>query len=220
MLPQTFRVTARRDNFSTDHLGQSATLIILRVIVPVHNSSQHFLKSGFIYSPLSLFLTQQSVLSPTFRETFARDIRKEFFEVFETIVPVALESQEPVRISRWQRFTRKFNRKRPPNDLTSSGRFPEEAAHGMGNEVTIEAGREQVRLSRLFPQTSDTENQQMQGVVVQQSVIVTVTDKEGAHTRASVISDSSGTDMERSTRMNVSDNSVWTDISFKGIATR
>jgi len=137
--------------------------------------------------------------------------------VFETMVPVALESQEPVRISRWKRFTRKFNRKRPPQDLTSFGLFPEEAAHGMGNEVTIEAGREPVRLSRLFPQTSDTENQQMQGVVVQQSVIVTVTDKEGGH--ASVISDSSGTDIERST-INVSDDSVWADISFKGIATR
>lgn len=221
LLPQTFEVTASRNDSSTDYVANStATLIVFRSIIPI-NTMQQLQSSQFIYSPLSLFLTQQSVLSRSSRAAFARESRNEFFAVFEFSMFSPIDSRITNRRARWLAFGRK-SRGGSTAMQWQFGHFMEEGKvrPGLRHEVAIEAGTEGIPLTP--PLQLGGENQQrrdssiQQGILVQKSVTVMVRDKDPDDTsKASEMSNSSISELDSPGVVN--DDAIWADICFKGL---
>lgn len=207
MLPQTFQVSAQCGQGN----GQSTTLIILRCIIPIHTSSQQVLSSQLVYSPLSLFLTQQSVLSSISRANFARDSQKEFFNVFESTMSVSEQAQRRCRVfSRNSRVNRNswIERWSFANSMEEG-----KINHGFGHDVAIDAGREQLQLT---PPPSDI----FPGIVVRKSVTVTVSDKRVDEQENHAVLGESSSENESRMSPKRNDDAIWADICFKGIANR
>jgi hypothetical protein len=203
MLPQTFQVTTKRE--SSNDVEQSATLIILRSILPVHASSRQVTSSHLIYSPLSLFLTQQSVRSRLSRETFAKEAHKEFISLFETTLSIPGQP-------RWRMFSRDSRVQRLSASWLFGNVMEEGIASRVGHEVAIDADTKPTELAQ-------GSNEQLPGVVVQKSVSVTVRDKDVDEQSKTTLSDSS-TQGESPTTSKLNDDAIWADICFKGIVKR
>ena len=222
MLPQTFEVNANRKDLSDQQSRSTATLIVFRSIVPIHNSIQHLQSSQLIYSPLSLFLTQQSVLSRSSRRTFARESRKEFLALFESSLPSTAQSRSHTRRPQWFALGRKYR-----GDTIASpwlwAHFLEEgkvSKTGLGHEVAIEAGSEAIQLTPPLGRAAEFgrpgENSMYQGIVVQKSVTVMVRDKDPDDTsKTSEISNSSMSEHDSPGVLN--DDATWANICFKGL---
>lgn len=214
LLPQFFQVSSAAAS-SDEAVTNPATLIILRSIVPIHNSCAQLLSSRLTYSPLSLFLTQQSILTRSSRTTFTRESRKEFYALFEMSMASSTQVSHPQRRP-WRVFSREigFAKSYPlPWEL---GHFMEEgkARTGLGHEVAVESGNELIQLTPpVTPGAEDGEP--FNGIVVQKSVSVMVRDKDVDDASGSAVTNSSMSEFESVLPLN--DEAVWADICFKGI---
>ena len=214
LLPQTFQLSVSRENYSPDN--PFATLVILRSIVPIHTSCQQLLSSRLTYSPLSLFLTQQSIYSRFSRTTFARETRREFYSLFEKSMTTP-EIKFP-RHRAWRVFQRKSKLEKRHTSPWLFGHFMEEgkARPGLGHEVAVEVGAEPIQLTPPITRSGEEPDIAFNGIVVQKSVSVMVRDKDVDDTsKLSGVSNSSMIDVENVVPLN--DEAVWADICFKGI---
>lgn len=223
LLPQTFKLSANDNSPGDKASTPTATCIILRSIIPIHSSSDDLKSTNLIYSPLSLFLTQQNVLEKTSRATFARDTRKEFLSLFENTSNSPHSSIHSSRCpSRWNVFKRKsfVDGDNPPS--WQLGQYLEEGTThpGLGTEVAIHTGPEALQLTLPQPldqsfRSRDSSSSNVNAIVVQKSVTVTVQDRDHVDSkRASTLSTAS-TDFEKPVIS--SDDTIWADICFKGI---
>jgi len=212
LLPQTFQVSA---STMDDVVQNPSTLIILRSIVPIHNSCHQLLSSRLTYSPLSLFLTQQSVLSRPSRTTFAREARKEFYSLFEMSMTAPVVKH--TRRRPWRAFKRESRQTKGQPSPWLFGNFMEEGRSrpGLGHEVAIEASSEPIQLTPPMSPNGEEQPAAFKGIVVQKSVTVSVRDKDMDDTSKSGFSNSSTYDFENFVPLN--DEAVWADICFKGI---
>lgn len=221
LLPQMFELSVN-DN-SPHKASQTATCIILRSIIPIHSSSDDLKSTNLIYSPLSLFLTQQHVLEKTSRATFARDSRKEFLSLFESTInfsnPTPRSSTCP---SRWNVFKRKSFVEGGDSSWQLGQYLEEGTSHpGLGTEVAIHTGPEALQLTLPQPldesfRPRDSSSSNANAIVVQKSVTVTVQDRDHVDSkRGSTLSTASTADFEKPVL--ASDDTIWADICFKGI---
>jgi hypothetical protein len=218
LLPQAFQLTSVKSIASTETLAPTfATVFILRSIVSIHTPSHHISSSYLTYSSLSLFLTQQSVLSSYSCTTFAQQTRREFYSLFEQFM-----THPPDHKPRRRSGMYVFKRRSRLNGSTPSpwlfGQFIEEGRTrpGLGHEAAIEAGSE---VMQATPPVTAAASTPLTGVVVQKSVMVMVRDKdmleESSRMSCSALTNTSENELENILPMN--DSVVWADICFKGI---
>jgi hypothetical protein len=208
LVPQTFEVTASFNTSSTDSITRSsATLIILRIIIPFHHSTQ-LRSSQLIWSPLSLFLTQQTALSAGSKEVFIRESRKEFMPLFENtpFSDVSTSSRCPRRLL----FSREHQPEKRCSFSRMFGNFKEDVNINLEQSVASE-NENRLTCSLEYDIRSPTETE----TSARESLTVMVNDNESCDTNStSVFSPSSMSDLGGRT---VDDAAVWVDICFKGI---
>jgi len=230
LLPQLFQVTAsscsESGKTSIDNLVPRPTsLIILRCIIPIYNSSSQLQASHLVYSPLSLFLTQQNVLSKVSRANFIRDTRKEFYAVFARSMNVSTYNSESTTPSRWSLFKRRslLSDATPPAwQLGSDLESGPSNSYSQDHQTLVEAG--QGIPSTTIDSPSRSRKASFSGILLQKSVSVTVRDKDFDDTihQPSALSASSKsasvTECEPGDYISpLDDDATWADICFKGI---
>ena len=212
MLPQTFEIAAARPHSSSsteDVRRKTATLIILRSIVPIHSTSTQLQSSHLTYSSLQLFLTQKSVLSATSRQSFANDIQTEFLALFQSSATSAVQPSRKHTRS-WLPMLR-LTRPHPKNPTTSD--FSDAMEQGKAkpvDEITFESGE-------ITPSSSEigsTSESDASTIPSQKSLTVNLHNK--VEHRVSTVSVTSSTEFLPA----FNDEMIWTDICFKGLATR
>jgi len=199
LLPEIFQFTAISQTGKSSR--DTATLLILRNVSPVHSSHQPLSTSHLAISPLSLFLlVQQSVLTDV-RSTFAKEAREEFLRLFKG--------------------TQCHSAPQPP-DLESwvFGPFMEEGKMkvGLGKDSdvpSVEGGTGLVQHRRITPPGSSGTGNRISGIVVHKSVAVTVreNDPDDVSTLSGAVSKEGGL----GATMNLMDDVTWADLLFKGI---
>jgi len=213
MLPQTFEIAAARPKSSSsaeDLTRKTATLIILRSIVPIHNTSTDLQSSRLTYSPLQLFLTQKSVLSTTSRQSFANDIQTEFLPLFQSSEAWPRQSTREHKPS-WFPMLHLTTRQRlkDPTPWDSSDVMERGITESV-QEVTLEPGE-------MTPSNSEIRStSESDGSTVIGHKPITVDLQKDNEIRTSTASVASSTDLLPA----FNDELVWTDICFKGLATR
>jgi hypothetical protein len=156
------------------------------------------------YSPLPLFLIQQTVLSERSRAAFCDETRKEFLTVFEE---TSISNQDPSTSHKFKWFPLRSiphdSHQRRLSWLSTSN-----MEEGRGNSIGS---------SQSEPVPSPIKRLSLPGLMVQKTVSLTVTDKgsaDGGQSSAGLSSSFAG-ELKNPTDLN--DAATWTDICFKGI---
>jgi hypothetical protein len=206
LLPQTFDIAATPSEATTkQRANELASLIVFRCVIPIHTSQMPD-SSEMAYSPLPLFLIQQTVLSERSRAAFCDETRKEFLTVFEE---TSISNQDPSTSHKFKWFPLRSiphdSHQRRLSWLSASN-----MEEGRGNSVGS---------SQSEPVPSPTKRLSLPGITVQKTVSLTVTDKgsaEGGQSSAG-LSSSFTTAGELKSPTDLNDAATWTDICFKGI---
>ncbi len=197
---------------------------MLRCIIPIYNPDSQLQSSHLVYSPLSLFLTQQNVISKASRSNFARDTRKEFYAIFTTTMISSHQHHHSASPSRWNPFKRRSllsDATPPPWHL---GKYLEDGPLKvqLGHETLVEAGQG-LPLAAVESSHESRRALSVFGVMLQKSVSVTVRDKDPVDTIQPLFRSTSSMSTSESehepvaSKTSFDDEATWADICFRGI---
>lgn len=205
LLPQTFDIAATpSDATAKECSNELASLMVFRCVIPIH-TSQLPNSSEVAYSPLPLFLIQQTVLSQRSRTAFCDETRKESLTVFEE---TSISNQDTTTAHKFKWFP-----------LRSISHDSQQRRLSWFSASNIEEGRgTSVVSSQSEPVPSPTKRLSLPGIIVQKTVSLTVTDKASEDRgQSSAGSGSTFTTAGLKSPMDLNDAATWTDICFKGI---
>ncbi|GAO48507.1 hypothetical protein SAICODRAFT_92499 [Saitoella complicata NRRL Y-17804] len=80
------------------HPGRTASLIVFKVIIPVHTRTAGFVHAGLTLNPLGLFATQQRVfMGDAAASAFAREAHREFSTIIDLVqsMPMPKDEKDP-----------------------------------------------------------------------------------------------------------------------------